>query len=91
MIRKLSFAVAAIVAGLSIAGPSGVASTAGSLGVLKSVGAMQSNVQKTWGWHRTCRRGLNGYHKHVPGIGRVQCTAHRCSTNSQGVRRCRWF
>ncbi|HML27456.1 MAG TPA: hypothetical protein PKE16_01200 [Hyphomicrobium sp.] len=91
MTVKLSLVAAAVAAGLLFASPSGMATTAGSLGTLKGVGAAQSNVEKTHGWHRTCRRGLNGYHRHVPGVGRIQCTARKCWTNSWGVRRCRWF
>jgi hypothetical protein len=90
MIKKLMFA-ATMGAGLFLAGSAGMATTAGSLGMLKGVGTAQSSVEKTHGWHRTCRRGLNGYHRHVPGVGRVQCTAHKCWTNSWGIRRCRWF
>lgn len=75
---------------LTISAP-GMATTAGPLGALKEVGSAQSSVEKTHGWHRTCRWGLNGYHKHVPGVGRVQCTARKCWINSWGIRRCRWF
>jgi hypothetical protein len=91
MIGKFSVAAAAIAAGLLVASSAGMATSAGSLGALKDVGAAQSSVEKTHGWHRTCRRGLNGYHRHVPGVGRIQCTARKCWTNSWGVRRCRWF
>lgn len=91
MIGKLSFAVVVTVAGLAIAGSSGMATTVGSLGALKGVASQQSVVDKTHGWHRTCRRGLNGYHKHVPGVGRIQYTTHKCWRNSWGVRRCRWY
>jgi hypothetical protein len=34
-------------------------------------------VERTHGWHRTCKRGLNGWHRHVPGVGRIQCTTRR--------------
>jgi hypothetical protein len=90
MVRKLPFAAAAIAAGFFLVSAPGMATT-GSLGALKAVGLQQSNVQKTHGWHRTCRWGIGGYHKHVPGIGRVQCTARKCWRNSWGIRRCRWF
>lgn len=93
MIKRLLFATAPIAVALLLANvPSmSMATTAASYGALKNVGVAQSTVQKTHGWHRTCRRGLNGYHKHVPGVGRIQCTARKCWRNSWGVRRCRWY
>jgi hypothetical protein len=78
---------ATLAAGLMFASTPGMAANTGSFSVLKEVGAPQpSAVQKTWGWHRTCRRGLHGWHKHVKGIGRVQCTNHVCRHG-----KCRWF
>jgi hypothetical protein len=91
MIRKLSFAAATVVAVSLLASAHGKAATIGPLGGLKSAGVVQSNVEKVHGWHRTCRRGLNGYHRHVPGVGRIQCTARKCWRNRWGIRRCRWF
>ncbi|MET0430982.1 MAG: hypothetical protein ABWZ86_00785 [Hyphomicrobium sp.] len=91
MTLKFSVVAVAIAAGIVCASTSGMATPASPLGVLKGVGLQQSNVEKTHGWHRTCRRGLSGYHKHIPGVGRVQCTARKCWTNSWGIRRCRWF
>jgi hypothetical protein len=84
---KLSLAGAALAAGVLFATMPAMAANMGSFGALNEVGAAQpSPVQKTWGWHRTCRRGLNGWHKHVKGIGRVQCTNHVCKRG-----KCRWF
>ncbi|CAA2143593.1 hypothetical protein [Hyphomicrobium sp. ghe19] len=86
MARKLSLVAAMVAVGVLSAASQGIAATGGSLGALKGVGAAQSSVEKTHGWHRTCRRGLNGWHKHVPGIGRVQCTNHVCKHG-----KCWWY
>jgi hypothetical protein len=92
MTLKLSLAATAFAAGIACATMPGLAANPGSFGVLKEIGAAQpSGVEKTHGWHRTCKWGLNGWHKHVPGVGRVQCTMHKCWTNRWGFRRCRWF
>jgi hypothetical protein len=32
-----------------------------------------SQILKVHGWHRYCAWGPYGYHRHVPGIGRVPC------------------
>jgi hypothetical protein len=48
-------------------------------------------VHQTHGWHRSCRRGLNGWHRHVRGVGRIQCTTRRCSRNQYGRMVCRYF
>ena len=42
------------------------------------------------GWHRTCRHGLTDVHKHVKGLGRVECTTQRCYMTKWGYKRCRW-
>lgn len=67
-------------------------SSAAPLAPLTQLDLKQSTmVEKTHGWHRKCRRGLNGWHRHVKGIGRVQCsTARNCYTNIFGVRVCEW-
>jgi hypothetical protein len=84
---KLWLAAASLAAGVAFAAmPASAASTA-SLGVLKEIGAAQSPaVTNVHFWHRTCRKGWNGWHKHVKGIGRVQCTNHVCKRG-----KCRWF
>ena len=85
-------AATAISAGLALATTAGMAAAISNLGAIKNAGAAQSSlVEKTHGWHRTCMWGLNGWHRHIPGVGRVQCTTHKCWTNSWGIRRCRWF
>lgn len=86
MTRKLSLVAATIAAGVLCAASQGMATTAGSLGALKSVGVAQSSIEQAHFWHRTCRKGLNGYHKHVRGIGRVQCTNHVCKHG-----KCWWY
>jgi hypothetical protein len=91
MIGKLSFAAAAIAAGLLFASASGMATTNTSVGAVKSVAAAQASIVDKAGWRNTCRWGIGGYHKWVPGVGRVQCTARKCWRNSWGIRRCRWY
>jgi len=86
MTRKFSLVAATIAAGLLCAMSQGMATTAGSLGALKGVGATQSGIEQAHFWHKTCRRGLHGWHKHVPGIGRVQCTNHICKHG-----KCWWY
>lgn len=86
MARKLSLVAAMVAVGVLSAASQGIAATGGSLGALKSVGADQSTVEQAHFWHRTCRKGLNGWHKHVKGIGRVQCTNHVCKHG-----KCWWY
>ena len=62
-----------------------------NLSLLKVQALEQSQVQKTHGWHRSCRKGLNGSHKHVKGVGRIQCTTAKCYTNIFGYRVCDYF
>jgi len=89
---KLSVTAAALAGGILLATLPSMATAIGPLGALKDLGAAQSShIEKTHGWHRRCHWGLNGWHKHIPGVGRVQCTSHRCWVNSWGVRRCHWF
>jgi hypothetical protein len=84
---KLSLAAASLAAGLLIAAMPGMAAGTASLATLKTLGAEQhSAVEQAHFWHRTCRRGLNGWHKHVPGVGRVQCTNHTCRHG-----KCFWY
>lgn len=90
---KILLAAGAIALAASVAAMPGNAATTGSLAALKGVAAAQpSGVEKAHGWHRKCRKGLNGWHKHVPGVGRIQCTtARNCYKNIFGVRVCDWF
>ena len=83
---KLWLAGASLAAGVAFASMPAISASNTSLGVLKNMSAAQSSVTKAHFWHRTCRRGLNGRHKHVKGIGRVQCTNHICKHG-----KCRWF
>lgn len=86
------FAGAALAAAVALASPSFAASPASGLAPLKSIAVEQSQVEKAHGWHRKCRRGLNGWHKHVRGVGRVQCTTSKnCYRNMFGYRVCDWF
>ncbi len=90
---KLSLAAASLAASLSIAAMPGMASAGtASLSTLKNVAASQpSGIEKTlWGSEK-CHWGIGGYHKYVPGVGRIQCTARKCWTNSFGFKRCKWF
>ena len=71
--------------------PASVPASAGAgLAPLKPLGLEQSMVEKTHGWHRTCRRGFTDWHRHIPGVGRVSCKTRRCWVNKWGVRRCVW-
>ncbi len=89
---KLSLAAASLAAGLLIATMPGMAAGTASISALKDVAAGQpSGIEKTlWGSEK-CHWGLGGYHKYVPGVGRIQCTARKCWKNSLGFRRCKWF
>lgn len=90
---KLSLSAAVLAAGLAMATIPVSAQPGSALPQLKSiVGSEASMVEKTHGWHRKCRKGLNGWHKHVKGVGRVQCTvAKNCYTNVFGFKVCDWF
>lgn len=84
---KIWLVAAALAAGIAFSGASANAASAAPLSLLKDVSATQSsNITKAHFWHRKCRRGLNGWHKHVKGIGRVQCTNHVCKHG-----KCYWF
>ncbi len=80
-------AVAALVfsAGASLAAP------LPNLSTLNEAAASQSQIEQTHGWHRSCMRGLNGSHKHVRGVGRIQCGSAKCWTNRFGYKRCKYF
>lgn len=62
-----------------------------ALGALAFAGTMLPSFEASaHGWHRTCRHGLTDVHRHVKGLGRVECTTQRCYTNKWGVKRCKW-
>jgi hypothetical protein len=84
---KFLLPVALLAAGVLFAAIPSQAGTIGGFNTIKTLAAEQpSNIDQAHFWHRTCRRGLNGWHKHVKGIGRVQCTNHVCKRG-----KCRWF
>ena len=83
----LALGIAVLATAIVSTGAPATAAPGGSLGVMKSIAAEQSMVDKTHGWHRTCRRGLTDVHRHVPGVGRVTCTSRRCWRNKGGARR----
>jgi hypothetical protein len=92
--RFTGFAVGAAAIAVAVmvsASAPGKAASMPNLSHMKDDAVAQSQVEKTHGWHRTCRRGLNGWHKHVKGVGRVQCTTAKCWTNSLGYKQCRYF
>ncbi|MBS0238831.1 MAG: hypothetical protein JSS54_03045 [Proteobacteria bacterium] len=91
MTRKLSLVAATIAAGVLCAASQGMATTAGSLGALKGLEQSHSPMAEKTAFRHGCWWGPGGYHKWVPGVGRVQCTAKKCWRNRWGVRRCRWF
>ena len=91
MVSKFSLSAVIAAAGLlAVALPVSAASLP-ALNLMKDNAAAQSQVEKTHGWHRLCRRGLNGWHKHIPGVGRHQCTTGKCWTNALGYKQCRYF
>lgn len=91
MNAKLTITAALAAAGLMAASITATAAPMPNLNLLKDTATAQSQVEKTHGWHRQCRRGLNGWHKHVKGVGRVQCTTARCTTNWLGYKTCKYF
>jgi hypothetical protein len=85
---KLTLSAALVAAGLAAAAmPASAANLSANLNALNGVSAGQSLVEKSHFWHRSCRRGANGWHKHVRGVGRIQCTNHRCDKHG----RCVWY
>jgi hypothetical protein len=87
MKARVWLAAVSLAAGVALTSMPAAAASAAPLSVLKDLSAAQSsNVTKAHFWHRKCRRGLNGWHKHVKGIGRVQCTNHVCKRG-----KCYWF
>lgn len=87
MKHVFSIAAAGVAAGLMMAAMTGPAAAAASLAPLKTINLeSQSMVDQAHFWHRTCRRGLNGWHKHVKGVGRVQCTNQKCRHG-----KCYWY
>ncbi len=92
MISKVTLSAAALAAALFAATLPGSATTVGNLAPLKGITAgQQSMVEETHGWHRKCWRGLNGWHKHVRGVGRVQCTNKKCTYELFGPTKCVYF
>ena len=89
---KIALGVAAIIAAglFAVSAPSSAAPAAG-FGPLKTLSLEQSVVEKTHGWHRKCRKGLNGSHKHARGAGRIQCTTAKCHVNVFGYKVCEYF
>lgn len=79
------------VAALVLSVGSSVAAPLPNLSTLNDAVAAQSQIEKTHGWHRTCMRGLNGSHKHVRGVGRIQCGTAKCYVNKFGYKRCKYF
>ena len=90
MLSKFTLSAAALAATMFIATLPGGAQPASALSQLKAAAAGQSMVEKTHGWHRTCRKGFTDVHKHVRGVGRVTCKTRRCTTDGVGVKHCVW-
>lgn len=90
MISKLTISAAVVAGSLMLAAVPASAAPGANLGGLTGL-SQESLVEKTHGWHRTCMWGLGGWHKHVRGVGRVQCTTRKCWRNRFGVKRCRWY
>ncbi|MEQ1670772.1 MAG: hypothetical protein ABL893_07945 [Hyphomicrobium sp.] len=79
------------IAALALSAGASLAAPLPNLSAMKDGALAQSQIEKTHGWHRTCRRGLNGSHKHVRGVGRIQCGTAKCWTNAWGYKRCKYF
>ena len=88
---KLSLTAALAAAGLLAATMSATAAPLPNLSLLNDMAASQSQIEKTHGWHRKCRKGLNGSHKHIRGGGRLQCTTAKCHVNIFGYKVCEYF
>lgn len=92
MLSKVTLTAAAGAVALMLAASTGIAAPGANLAPLKTIAANQSIVEQTHGWHRKCRKGVSGWHRHVKGVGRIQCTtAKNCYTNVFGFRVCDWF
>ena len=91
MLSKITLSAAALAAAMFAATlPGGAQPSPSALSQLKAAAAEQSIVEKTHGWHRTCRKGFTDVHKHVKGVGRVTCKTRRCTTDGLGVKHCVW-
>ena len=91
MISKFKLSAAIAAAGFLAVTLPVSATTIPNLNTVKDAAQLQSDIQKAHGWHRTCRKGLNGSHKHVKGVGRIQCTTAKCYTNIFGYKVCDYF
>jgi hypothetical protein len=88
MISKISLSAAVLAAAVVFAARPSVATPAASFSALKGTAASQpSIVDQAHFFHRTCRRGANGWHKHVRTVGRIQCTNQKCDKNGK----CFWY
>ena len=89
MISKISLAALATTAVMAFATFPGSAASIAPLSLLKDAAA-PSMVEKTHGWHRTCRKGFTDVHKHVKGVGRITCKTRRCTIDLFGNKECTW-
>ncbi|MEQ1653431.1 MAG: hypothetical protein ABL897_13145 [Hyphomicrobium sp.] len=79
------------IAALALSAGSSLAAPLPNLSTIKDGAQAQSQIEQVHGWHRMCRRGLNGSHKHVRGVGRIQCGTAKCWTNAWGYKRCKYY
>lgn len=92
MTFKFALSAFALAAGVAVMAMPVSATGVGSLAPLKGFTAGQATLlDEVHFAHKTCKRGLNGWHRHVPGVGRLQCTNKRCTTNALGVSKCVYF
>lgn len=92
MISKLSLSALVLATGVAAAALPVSATTVGNLAPLKGITAGQATLlDEAHGFHKTCRRGLNGWHRHVPDVGRIQCTNRKCTKNALGITKCTYF
>jgi hypothetical protein len=88
---KLTLTAAFATAGLLAASFSATAAPLPNLSVLNQTAAAQSQIDQVHFAHRSCRKGLNGSHKHVKGVGRIQCTTAKCQVNVFGYKVCEYY
>ena len=87
---KVSLCAVAAAAVMAVTLPVSAASLP-NLSIMKDGAMAQSQIDQVHFAHRKCRKGTNGAHKHVKGVGRIQCTTAKCYTNIFGYRSCDFF
>lgn len=72
----------------AVAAPSAqAAGTVGGAGLKSAIAAEQSLAEKTHFRHRTCRRGVRGWHRHTRFGKRIRCKSPRRGGKYRRYRR----